>query len=94
MAFSTTALMNAGLVQGVGEGPDRILAGTKHGTICMWEWAGDPQQLPICWSLSDHLCYGLKLSCLAATDQVVVSGFQKGALQIMRIDSHVGQHEG
>lgn len=81
-----------GFVQGVGEGPERILAGTTAGSICMWDCGDDPQQLPICWSLGDHACPFAAVSCLAATDQLVVNGFKDGALRIMRVDSQSGQH--
>lgn len=90
---SATALRAAGLVQGLGEGPDRILVGTESGSICMWECREDAEEVPICWLLGDHACPGVEVTCLAATDQVVINGFADGAMRIMRVDSPSVQHD-
>lgn len=84
--------MAVGLVQGQGEGPNRILAGTKSGSICMWECAGEqPSNEHICWDLGQNTCRGVAVQCLAAVDQVVVSGLDNGAMRIIRVDTHLGQ---
>lgn len=77
-------------MQGLGEGPDRILAGTDSGSIFMWECGEDPKELPICWSLGDQSCPDGRVTCIAAIDQVVVSGSMDGGLRIVRVDTRLG----
>ncbi len=52
---------------------------------------GAQPQLPISWSLGDEACTGPPVTCLAATDQVIVNGFSNGALRIARMDTNVNQ---
>lgn len=77
-------------VQGLGEGPDRVLAATQSGSICTWGCGDEPQELPTCWSLGDHACPGVEVTSLAAVDQVVVNGFANETMRVMRVDTHFG----
>jgi hypothetical protein len=72
------------MAQGLGEGPDQVLAGTGHGGICLLEQADQPH--PSRWTLADQADHG-EVCSMAATDQVVVAGYEDGNLRIIRMDT-------
>jgi hypothetical protein len=73
------------LVQGLGEEPRRILAGTSHWGIYVLE--RHPNHLYVSEAWLDGYHYGQMLTCMAATDEVVVTGYQDGALRACRMDT-------
>jgi hypothetical protein len=77
------------LLQGLGEGPERILAGTDDGYICLHERDGRP--LPAVrhpWALGGKRPYGdTAVTCMAATDNVVVAGYNNGAMRLLEVCS-------
>jgi hypothetical protein len=74
-------------VQGWGEGPAGVLGGTADGRICLVGRAD--KGLPVGWALADPppQYHDRPVTCLAATDQVVVNGFTNGTLRVMRLDT-------
>lgn len=66
------------LVQGLGEGPDMILAGTSDGCIRLMERAG--HRVPNNWELGGQPYPDVPVTALAATDSVLVAGYGNGAL--------------
>jgi hypothetical protein len=74
------------MAQGLGEGPDEVLAGTKDGHICLLESADQPHQVG--WTLGDRpYGDGAGVNCMAATDQVVVAGYSNGDMRVIRMDT-------
>lgn len=111
-------------MQGIGEGPAGILAGTPDGSLGMWKSLNNPEQAqqhydylrshvvqppapivqppppapvlapvqaahlqgPFMWPL-DQLPFDLnhQVTCLAATDEVVVNGFTNTKIRIARM---------
>ncbi len=72
------------IAQGLGEGPDHVLVGTHDGCICLSERAHQPH--PVRWTLVDQDGPGGQVCSMAATDQVVVAGYDNGEMRIMRMD--------
>jgi hypothetical protein len=77
------------LMQGLGEGPARLLAGASDGSICLLE---DVTEAEAACLLPEYVerrglrpCANVKLSCMAATDEVVVNGFDDGGIQVVRM---------
>jgi hypothetical protein len=74
-------------MQGLGDGPAGVLVGTGDGRICL---VGRHNKcLPLGWALggSPSRYHQLGVTCLAATDQVVVNGFLNGTLRITKLDA-------
>jgi hypothetical protein len=73
-------------VQGLGEGPAKLLAGTTLGHICLLERQNDPEFRD--WVLGFPPPYpGVPVTALAATDAFVVAGYGNGAMRISRMDT-------
>jgi hypothetical protein len=73
-------------VQGLGEGPDRVLTGTTDGYICLLEREGHtlpPVDLP--WALGKRAYGGVPVDCLAATDEFVIAGLRNGAMRLLKL---------
>lgn len=78
-------------MQALGEDIHRILAGRKCGPICRWDCLEllevpgaleDPDELPICWSLGNHV--PVEVISLIAMAKLVVIGLADGALRVLR----------
>jgi hypothetical protein len=77
--YSANVVMVA--VQGLGDGPARVVAGTRMSNwdkcLCVLESMKKPRIVRYFTSCP---------SCLAAIDQVMAVGFMNGAMHIFRID--------
>ncbi len=87
------------LLQGLGGGPCGILAGTGGGSIYLWDSLTQLEPLQLGRPLDDppyydravttkevsNLIFNVPVTCLAATDEVVVNGFCSGAMRVMRL---------
>jgi hypothetical protein len=82
-----------GLMQGLGEGPNELLGGATDGSISLLERvheAPDPSISFNIWcydSVAMQPFHDVAMSCLAATDDVVVSGFNNGGLRVTHMAS-------
>jgi hypothetical protein len=81
------------LVQGLGEGPGGILAACRDGTICMLDSLNTPD--PFDKTLDDSRFVGRHMGhypntgavhCMAASDEILVTGLNNGALRVYRMD--------
>lgn len=86
--------MSGGVVQGLGEGPAGLLIGTGDLCIQRWDWPIVNKPLKFEWEVrvaQQTGChkepYRQAVWCLAATDQVVVTGFPNGDLGITKMDT-------
>jgi hypothetical protein len=79
-----------GFVQGLGNGPAGVLAGTWEGPICLLERLNKPR--PLGTSLEEQPLKYVPITCLAATDEVVVNGFYNGALRVIRMNTPLEQN--
>ncbi len=73
-------------MQGLGEGPDRVLAGTSDGFICLLErekHAVPPVNLP--WKLGARTYGNVPVTCMAAADEFVVAGYGNGAMRLLKM---------
>ncbi len=68
-------------MQGLGEGPDRVLAGMLPGTVCLLEKEGGPKG----WVMERQGNKNRRLRCMAAADEVIVTCDYDGTLHIMRM---------
>lgn len=68
-----------GLVQGLGEDPAMLLAGTSDGCICLMERQDTPVRNN--WALGGQPYPGVPVTALAATDNTVVAGYSNGGLR-------------
>jgi hypothetical protein len=72
-----------GFVQGLGKTPARALVGTLDGRFCHLKHGAKPRtfrQYP-----EDRPCPRAAVYCMAATDQVLVTGSDDGALRVLRM---------
>ncbi len=77
------------LMQGLGERPAGVLAGASDGSICLLEnmaKAGAARLLDTYIERRGLRPWtGVPVSCLAATDEIVVNGFDDGGIQVIRM---------
>jgi hypothetical protein len=76
-------------MQGLGKGPDQVLAGTSDGSICILQDAG-LQPVPR-WVLSSSVALQSAVRCMAATEDYVVAGYDNGSIHVMRMQSPLPQ---
>jgi hypothetical protein len=74
-----------GFLQGLGSGPAGVLAGESDGSLRLIRRENNISS--ICCFLEAPPYPGAKMECLAATDEVVVTGSYDGALRVVRMDS-------
>lgn len=75
----------SGLLQGLGEGPEMLLAGTSDGCIRLMDREGNP--VPDNWALGGQPYPDVPVMALAATDNIVVAGYRNGAFQTFPMDT-------
>jgi hypothetical protein len=73
------------MAQGLGEGPAKVLAGTEDGRICLVESEDQPHRVH--WTLGGRQYDDtrIRITCMAATDQVVVAGYGNGDMRVSRM---------
>lgn len=68
-------------MQGLGEGPDYVLAGTTDGSICRLQDTNQP--LDPRWVLHNSNATRSTVRCMAATEDHVVAGYDNGCINVM-----------
>jgi hypothetical protein len=72
-----------GLLQGLGEMPAGLVAGTACGRLCLV--TRTKKQVPLPSLLEGQPNHFVALNCLAATDHTVVTGANDGALRVVHM---------
>jgi hypothetical protein len=74
-----------GALQGMGPGPTGVLAGRSDGSLCLITHRQEGQAFHCL--LEAPPFPGSEMECLAATDEVVVTGSYDGAMRVVRMDT-------
>jgi hypothetical protein len=75
-------------MQGLGEGPDRVLAGGRN--LYLLEREDSPQHVE--WTMDRTTGKGYpRVRCMAATDEIIIMSGYDGTLEILRMDTPLGQ---
>jgi hypothetical protein len=81
-------------MQGLGEGPNELLAGSTDGSISLLQRVDEAPGPPISFdiwsykSVTTQPFHDVAMSCLAATNDVGVSGFNNGGLRVTHMASY------
>jgi hypothetical protein len=77
-----------GNVQGLGEGPAGILVATAKGHVYLCNRQKKP--LPLSCVLADPPVTSGSATCLAAADEVVVTGAEDGTIEVLQMNNPMG----